>query len=297
MEQRTKTGLTIGGGVLATGAVVAALVHWWPSSAPGEKRHGGERRGHKGPGASGATPDASAGAPPSAAPPTTPSPSIHDVAPSTAAFVPGAERLVPVAKRSHWHAFKPGSEVATLNRSGHFVQLWHVGPDGVTLTAAKEPLRVTPELVVRASADLHGARLIGPHAHHARGHRPHHDPHRDPHMGALDDRGSSIALAGVLEELADPRIGLGTVASMATRWSYYQSSSDGVLTTATNVADAQLPDHDAAAIAAANAAKVSAWRKRGDGTMVRLVEDVPTSGGVASSVALSGALAGALGDR
>jgi hypothetical protein len=172
MDGTTKA---IVGGTVTVG-VVAAAIHWWPSKKAGELEHG--KGGHHGPhGAPGAPPP---GGPPLPTPAAAPSPSLHDVAPSTAMFTPGAARRAELVRVSHWHEFAPYSEVATRMRHGKFVQLWSVGPDGVTLTAIAEPVSATPELLARAHTDLLHARAIGPYVHHF----AHHHRAHDPHMGA-----------------------------------------------------------------------------------------------------------------
>ncbi len=110
---------------------------------------------------------------------------MHDVPPSIARFTPGAERIKPLVRVSHWHEFKPNTEIATRVRHGRFVQIWSVAPDGVTLTATAEPLRATPELLARASADLAASRALHPRLHRLGW--EHHQRFHDPHIGKAGD--------------------------------------------------------------------------------------------------------------
>lgn len=185
-------------GVLAIGAIGWAL---WPKKktsagapGPGGPPPPGGRRGKRGgppPGTPPAAPPP-ADAPPvpdAAPPPETPpppmsaSPSIRDVPPSTARFTPGAVRHRPLVRTSHWHEFRPHTEILTRMGGGKFVQAWSVAPDGVTLTAIAEPMKATPELLLRAAADLAASRPIGPYVHHL-GVAHHHRVH-DVRMGAV----------------------------------------------------------------------------------------------------------------
>jgi len=111
-----------------------------------------------------------------APPPTSTAPAgAHDAIALVGSFIGGHPGTM---RRSRKLGYPPGSELVTLFSGGRLAQRWHVGADGVTLTAQGPIEAATPALAQEAARHLAQAHPLRAEAHHA---APHHAA---PHHGA-----------------------------------------------------------------------------------------------------------------